>query len=207
MAQATHLRVASQFGSELCYPAAPPVRLRKRVARRLALTTSARSFREAQLKRVAALALKLEDQNSQWLEQAPAHVQRVLGAVGPKVFHVAAFISLLKDGQWPDADLLKGHLLDGFPLIGTIPVSHEAAPGTVREAVLSREQLLETGSQLRPQLLSRQSRRPVGPEAAADAEEIYRQTLLEIELGRMAALGTSASSHAVLSPDGSRSGK
>ena len=82
-------------------------RLRKCVARRLALTTSVRSFREAQLKRVAALALKLEDQNSQWLEQAPAHVQRVLGAVGPKVFHVAAFISLLKDGQWPDADLLK----------------------------------------------------------------------------------------------------
>ena len=137
---------------------------------------------------VRALGASLENANTAALAAAPPSVVAVLSAVGDAPLHVALLVRLLEDIQWPDAQLLSQHLLQGFPLVGDIPISHLAKLDVIRPLVQPADELLLRGSQLRTDLLARAARPPARGDQAAGAREVFNQTLKEVSLGRISGL-------------------
>ena len=176
-----HLRQARlQFHRVTAKPAAP--QSLRHVAHRMAGLgpSGVKAERDSAFQSFLSQASLLRSQSTAWLASAPLHVRQVLNAASPKGGHPALLHWCLQQIKWHDADLITD-LLDGFPLVGHIPVDSSARLKTVRSPKLTVDELLDKVESLRSRALERHG-------LHADPETdgtIFTLTTDEVDLKRM----------------------
>ena len=90
------------------------------------------------------------------LSKAPRHVQSVLKAASPSGPHTALLRWCLQSINYDDMAVVDC-LLEGFPLVGDIPVAVSAEAKVVRQASHGSEGLVKAGRQKRDLLAHRQA--------------------------------------------------
>ena len=137
------------------------------------------------LAHIRELAESLRGKTWQARQKMAPHVQAVHKSTSEQGIHICLFEALLAESGFPDREAIVEDMIKGFPVTGVIPVSHVASPEMVREQTVSEEQL----QQLAPELFERalEAVRRKSPTQGDDAE-VWKQTMDDISLGRMAPL-------------------
>ena len=118
---------------------------------------------------------------------SPPHVQQVARGASVDGLSPALIRSYLEESSWEDHDLVK-HLVEGFPLVGDLPVVPSAPEARVRDRLESPHSLLCRAGCLRRSLIRQQSGHSPGPHQVEVDREIFSQTVGEIAKGRMSPL-------------------
>ena len=188
-----HLQAAQSAAPSLLSPPLPPPRLVRCLDRIASMSPSElSSLRSSRLQHLRATSNLLAAKSAALLSTSLPHCQQVLRAAGsgPNLGLISYLIDKL---EWHDSRLLSD-LMNGFPLVGDLPIDLDAPPGVRRSATLSESELWDRGSAAAASQRLRHSRAlDPGSEAAADSAELWRQTLAEVSLGRMERVPDSAS--------------
>ncbi|MCP3913923.1 MAG: hypothetical protein GY711_00025, partial [bacterium] len=120
-------------------------------------------------------------------ETAPPSVRSVLCAASPSGLQVGFVEALVSSLGWSDVRLVE-HLVNGFPLVGPIPVAHGATSIVVRSATQSPASLRRVGCALGRRLVNKQRRVSLQALDPAGEVEIWQQTIDDVARGRMAPL-------------------
>ncbi|MCP3938524.1 MAG: hypothetical protein GY708_24520, partial [Actinomycetia bacterium] len=145
------------------------------------------SGRDAQMRLWDSLAVHSDRRSCELCHAAPPTVCSVLRAAGESGVRVGFVEAIIKSVGWPDRELVA-HLIGGFPLVGRIPVVHDARPFAVRQASESIQSLLRQGPALAQRLVAKQARQSIRLLDPPGEDEVWAQTVAEIEKGRMAPL-------------------
>ena len=185
-AQSAHLRAARAQANTLADDCqAVPTRLHTCLGRLAHRTVRATGIHRSQaLDELRSSAEALRDKTCNMIATAPDHVRDVLAAAGPGGMHIALIEHyVIRLGL--DEDLI-GHLLNGFPLIGDIPGDPEAKQQLVREYVTHPDRIDTVAAEAGLRTLLKCSESP--PHDRVLADEIWLQTVAEIDLKRMTPL-------------------
>lgn len=144
-------------------------------------------LRATQAQAILSLCAQTKAMNEDLIRRAHPCVQGVIREAGPVAINLVALECLLRNIGYEDVEVVR-HLHQGFPLVGHIPVQHDAAPVQVRSAKLSADQLVAHAARVASGQL-----RFAGPEGlkgdVVDAQEVFDQTIQEsISISRMSPL-------------------
>ena len=137
---------------------------------------------KTRLRLVKKWAKNLRATSDAWTAAAPTHVAAVLRAAGEGGLHVALLDHLCQHLGLDRSVVVA--LLDGFPLVGDIPVSKSAPLALVRKQAISFINADNGAQDLATRSLAKQSAAPRDPEGQ---KEIASQTRSEQLLGRISA--------------------
>ena len=123
-AQVFHSSSAVAAADSLALPSDPLEDAASSALLRLEAASSAevRAFWASSIASFQARASALAPTTASWLRRAPTHVQSVLAAASPTGVHVALFDWATRQAAVPGAELLTRDWLQGFPLLGEVPI-------------------------------------------------------------------------------------
>ena len=140
------------------------------------------SHRRAFVERVRSLRSSIEVDHQRSLSNIPPHCRSVLRSISDRGASPMLLQILLTEVQYPDLQVCSD-LLNGFPLVGDIPVNHLAQPGTVQSASLDAASLSEDQG-----LFKKLRYRALSIRDPILHDQVIEQTSEEILAGRMGPL-------------------
>ena len=186
-AHSAHLRAAHEAAPLIVAPPRAPKALEQCAQRMAARGSAATSeLRDKAFARFLVDSDSLRSESQALLGKAPSHVRSVLGAASPLGPHPALLRSCLESSNYHDMAVVSD-LLEGFPLVGEIPVDPLVESKTVRSITLDQKLLEELGPRRFSHMIRRQ-RSSFTKASMSDLQEVFDQTLGEVELGRMSPL-------------------
>ena len=180
-AHRAHLLEAQRQFSQITAPPSSPPSVRKTAHHLASLKPpDAISLRASNMALLREKSRELRSASDAMLASAPAHVQAVLSSAGSMGSHIALLQWCLKEIGWHDDSLIHD-LLNGFPLLGEVPVDSRCPHRHVRKATMSQSDLAASAPDISASAQQRHASRPL---TELDLE-ILRQTHAEARLGRM----------------------
>ena len=146
--------------------------------------TGSHQHRLQAMQSARALSATTVGQDQAVLSRIDPNIKKVLDAAGDSGAHPAFFQQMLMESGYNQVGVVRD-LLEGFPLIGQIPVESSARRVDVAVATISVQELQSMAPNLTAKAIARQRAQASDPSNFEVQEEILRQTVEEIKLGRI----------------------